>query len=58
MRAADAAQVQGRNWVIELRNQVMDQLNDTRLELRRVREAVNDLEVKTARIIRLRAGLD
>ena len=58
MREADAAQARGRNWVVELRNQVVDQLNDARIELRRVREAVNELDPKVSRIIRLRAGLE
>ena len=58
MRESNAARVQGRNWVIELRNQVVDRLNEARLELRRVSEAVKELDEKTARIVRLRAGLE
>lgn len=58
MREADEARIQGRNWVIELRNRVVDQLNEARLELRRVNEAVKELDKKTARIVRLRAGLE
>ncbi len=58
MRESDEARMQGRNWVIELRNRVVDQLNEARLELRRVSEAVKELDEKTARIVRLRAGLE
>ena len=48
----------GRNLVAEMRNQVLKELDEARLDLSRVEDAIGAFDDKTVRIIRSNAGLD
>ncbi len=52
------ARLAGRNLVVEMRNQVLKELDEARLDLARVEDAVNQFDQETVRIIRANAGLD
>jgi ribose 5-phosphate isomerase len=58
MQEASAARSDGRNLVVEMRNQVIKELKEAELDLERVEAVLGDFDQETVRIIRANAGLD
>jgi hypothetical protein len=57
LRQAQQARRHGRNMIAELRNQVVQELDQARQDLQRVEAALADLDGDAVRIIRANAGL-
>ena len=58
MQQASAARSDGRNLIVEMRNQVIEELKEAELDLERVEAVLGDFDDETVRIIRSNAGLD
>lgn len=58
MQQASAARSDGRNLVAEMRNQVIQELQQAELDLQQVEAVLSDFDEETVRIIRANAGLD
>jgi hypothetical protein len=58
MQQASAARSGGRNLVVEMRNQVIQELKEAELDLEKVEAVLSDFDDETVRIIRSNAGLD
>jgi hypothetical protein len=58
MQQASAARADGRNLVVEMRNQVIQELKEAELDLQKVEAVLSDFDEETVRIIRSNAGLD
>jgi hypothetical protein len=57
MQLASAARADGRNLVVEMRNQVIQELKEAELDLQKVEAVLSDFDEETVRIIRSNAGL-
>ncbi len=57
MAQVKQARLAGRNLVVEMRNEVLKELDEARLDLARVEDAVNGFDDETVKIIRTNAGL-
>ena len=58
MQQASAARSDGRNLIVEMRNQVIEELKEAELDLERVEAVLGDFDDETVRIIRSNVGLD
>ena len=58
VRQAREARLVGRNLVVEMRNEVLKELDEARLDLARVEDAIGAFDDETVRIIRANAGLE
>ena len=56
-RAADEARGRGRNFVVEMRNQVIEELEQARADLEKVEEALAGFDGDVVKLIRANAGL-
>lgn len=56
-RSADEARAQGRNYVAEMRSQVMAELEEAEADLEKVEEALADLDGETVKLIRANSGI-
>jgi hypothetical protein len=58
MEQSSEARSNGRNLVVEMRNQVIKEINEAERDLRKVQAVLADFDEETIRIIRANAGLD
>jgi hypothetical protein len=58
MEQSSEARSNGRNLVIEMRNQVIKEIDEAERDLRKVQAVLGDFDEETIRIIRANAGLD